>query len=138
MTSALGRDVAVVEIEIADHAAVGEHRKIVTCLVAAAKAGRCRCRAHAAREPAGDPARFGVVAADRATHCVENGALHRAYDVPWQVLVAELDGEVGERRCDRATGRRWFVSHRRGFSSFLRARGPRPPPPPRAAPRTPR
>src|SRR6266446_6370290 len=119
MTAALRRDVTVVEIEIADHDAVGEHRKIVTCLDAAAKDGRCRCGAHAAREPAGDPARFGVVAADRAADRVENGALHRAYDVPRQVLVAELDGVVGERLC-RAARRRWFVSPRR-LSSFLRA-----------------
>src|SRR5258707_13014366 len=95
MTTALRRDVAVVEIEIADHDAVGEHSKIVTRLDAAAKDGRCRCRAHAAREPAGDPARFGVVSADRAPHRVENGALHRAYDVPRQVLVTDLECEVG-------------------------------------------
>src|SRR5258708_20608253 len=115
MTTALRRDVAVVEIQIADHDAIGEHGKIVTCLDAAAKDRRGRCGAHAAREPAGDPARFGVVAADRATDRVENGALHRAYDVPRQVLVAELDGEVGAGLCDRAA-RRWFLSRRRLLS----------------------
>src|SRR5258708_29985628 len=109
MTTAFGRDVAVVEIQIPDHDAIGEHRKVVTCLDAAAKDRRGRCRAHAAREPAGDPARFGVVSADRATDRVENGALHRAYDVPRQVLVTELDGEVGDRLSDRAPFRRWFV-----------------------------
>src|SRR6266849_439780 len=99
MTTALRGDVAVVEIQIADHDAIGEHRQIVTCLDAAAKHRRCRCRAHAAGEPAGDPARFGPISADRATDRVENGTLHRAYDVPRQVLVAELDGEVSERLC---------------------------------------
>src|SRR5215471_4808102 len=122
MTAALRCDVAVIEIEITDHDAIGEDRKIMARLDAAAQDRRCRCRAHAARELDGDPTRFGVVSAERATDRVKNGALDRADEVARQVVVAERDGEIRERLCHRAAFRRWLISCRPELRFLLRAR----------------
>src|SRR5215468_2656696 len=119
MPPSLRRDVAVVEIQIADHDAVGEHSKVVTCLVAAAKDRRCGCRAHVAGEVAGDPARLGLVSADRAADCIENGTLHRAYYIAREIFVAKPDGEIRERLCDQSALRWRFISHCRGPCFFL-------------------
>src|SRR5262245_31501377 len=102
MAAAFRRDIAVVEIEEADHDAVREHREIMTGLDAAAHDGRAGRRAHVAGELDGDLARRRLVAADRAADGVDDGALDSADHVPRQVLVAQLHRIVGERLRDRA------------------------------------
>src|SRR5947207_12151709 len=102
MAAAFRRDVAVVEIEIADHHAVGEHREVVSSLEAVAEDGRALRRADIAGELEGDLARAGLIAADGTADGVDDGALDRAHDLRGEVLVAQLDRIVGQSLRDGA------------------------------------
>ncbi len=130
MAAAHGRDVAVVEIEIADHDAVREHCEVVAGLEAAAEYGRALCCADIAGELEGDLARAGLIAADGAADGVEDGALDRAHDLGRQVLITQLERIVGKRLRDGsliAGSRAWTCSvlrvRRQGRSCHRGARG---------------
>src|SRR6266568_556283 len=102
MAAAFRRDIAVVEIEIADHHAVREHREVVSSLEAAAEDGRALHRADIAGELERDLARAGLIAADGAADGVDDGALDGAYDLRGEVLITQFDRIVGQRLGDRA------------------------------------
>jgi hypothetical protein len=97
-----GRYVPVIEIQIADHDAIGEDRAFLACLDAAAKDCRARCRAHFAGQLDGDLTWSGLVAANGAADRIDNGAFRRAHNVRRQILIAEPDDVV--RQCLRDRG----------------------------------
>ena len=116
------RDVPVIEIEIADHDAIGEHRELVARLDAAAEDGRSRCRAHTGGQLDGNPARAGLVAADRAADRIQDGALYGAHHIRRQILIAEPHGIVRERLRDRATAVGRSIPRPRSLRILLRHR----------------
>ena len=92
--------IAVVEIEIADHHAVGEHGEIGARLDAAAHHGGAALRGDARREPVRDLARLCAEAAEPATDRIDQEALGLAHDVRRDVLVAQARRVAGERLGD--------------------------------------
>ena len=81
--------VAVVEIQVANHHAVGEGGQVQTALLAAAQHGD---RVGAGNDPGHlprHPGRLAVIAAQSAADGVDDEALGEVNRLGWQVLVAE-------------------------------------------------
>ena len=98
MAGAMGeRDESVVEIEIAEHGAVGEGGEIGAGLGAADQHGRRLFCADVAGKLDRDPARTGAIAAEGAADGVENGAFDDAHDIVGDVLVFQTGSIAGER-----------------------------------------
>ena len=90
-------DKGVVEIEIADHDAIGEHGQIRARLDAADEHRRGLLRADVTRKLDRDPARRRVIAAKSATDRVKNGAPGEPNDIFGKVLVSEVRRIAGQR-----------------------------------------
>ena len=90
-------DEGVVEIQIADHHAVGEDREIGARLDAAEQDCRALLCADVARELDRDLAWSRRVAAERAADRIENGALCDPYDVFREILVPQIGRIAGKR-----------------------------------------
>src|SRR5262245_48757124 len=104
--------VCVVEIQISDHHAVGEHRQVRTCLDAAEQ-NRCALPdGDVARQLHRNFARSSGVTAKRATKSVDQRALGQPYDVFGDILVLEphrIAGKIlAQRRLIAASAQRTF------------------------------
>jgi hypothetical protein len=98
MAGAVGQaDEGIVEIEIADHHAIGEDREIGAGLDAADQDGRWLSGADVARKLGRDPAWACRVAAIGAADRVEEGALGEPHNIVGQVLVFQMACVTRER-----------------------------------------
>ena len=113
MAGAMGEtDKGVVEIEIADHHAIGEDREIGAGLGAADQHGRGLLCRDLARELDRDLARTRIIAAIGAADGVEDGAFCQPHDVFGKVLVFEVGRIAGERLGEHLIARRGELSPR--------------------------
>ena len=92
--------VAVVEIKVADHRAVGEGGQVCAAAFTAAEDGRRLRAGDGGGLLASDAYRFAVVAANGAAECIDNQAFGLMHYRRGQVFVAERGRPGGQLVCE--------------------------------------